>query len=392
MATPLRFPTITLSAKAAARVGRGHLWVFSNEIEKADPGLVQGGEAAIFSPKGEFFGSALYNKHALIAARIYSHIAESFDETLIGARLKAALARRERFQHGRRTYRLVFGESDLLPGLIVDRYEDVLSVQILTLAMEQRRQIIFDQLRELVSPTAIVERSDVAARSYEGLEERKGLVWGKLPETQKIVVNDFMLTVNTLEGQKTGLFLDQVENWKLVERFSPGRKVLDLFCNIGGFSLHARRAGAESVRAVDSSGEALSRVLFNAQENGLTNIRAKEADAFEYVRARPDAFDVIVCDPPAFAKSRKQADAAIRGYRELNRHCLKMLSPGGILITCSCSAAVDEAAFDQMLVAAAHDANRHVRLLPGGGQPEDHAPLLAMPETRYLKVRILEAD
>lgn len=388
----LRFPTITISAKAAARVGRGHLWVFSNEVEKADPTLAQGAEAAIFSPKGEFLGSALYNRHALICARIFSHKADLCDADLIRARLQAALLRRERLVPGRRAYRLVFGESDLLPGLIVDRYEDVLSVQILTLGMEQRREAVFAALRELVSPVAIVERSDVPARAYEGLEERRGLVHGTLPESQKISVNGLRLTVNVLEGQKTGLFLDQVENWKLVEAFAPGRKVLDLFSNAGGFALHARRAGAESVKAVDSSAEALSRVLFNAQENGLTHIRAKEADAFEYVRARPDVYDVIVCDPPAFAKSRKQTESALRGYRELNRHCLRMLSPGGILITCSCSAAVDEAAFDQMLVAAAHDANRHVRLLPGGGQPADHAPLMAMPETRYLKVRIVEAD
>jgi 23S rRNA (cytosine1962-C5)-methyltransferase len=389
-ATP-RFPTLKLDAKGSARVGRGHLWVFSNEIATTDPAAVAGGEVTLRSEQGEFLGSALYNRHALIAARVYTSRGEPFDEQLIRTRLKAAIALRANLLPERKSCRLVFSESDLMPGLIVDRYEDVLVAQFLTLAMEQRKPLIVAALKELLSPAAIVERSDSTGRENEGLPEATGLLDGTLPESIIADLNGVLFRLDVMEGQKTGLYLDQVENWNLMRTHAPGKKVLDLFSHVGGFALNASMAGAREVKAIDASDAALSALVLNAERNKLSRITAKKSDAFLYVRSQPEQYDVISCDPPPFAKSRKMLPGALRGYRELNRQCLKMLTEGGVLITCSCSAAVSNEDFDKMLVLAAKDAKRRVRLLPGGGQPADHAPLLAMPETHYLKVRVLQA-
>ena len=389
---PAPIPRLTLKGPGSVKVGRGHLWVFSNDMLSVDDGAQQGGEVVVVTAKGEVAGTALFNRHALIMARIFSSRQERFTPELLRQRLADAHQRRLQQYPNRRTYRLVFSESDALPGLIVDQYEDVLSVQFLTLAMDMRRELIVQTLQELCSPRAIVERSDSPARLNEGLQERKGLLYGELPEELVVDINGLKFRVDVMEGQKTGMYLDQVENWALMERYAPGKKVLDLFCYVGGFSLNAARFGAASVKAVDSSDAALSQLMFNAHRNGLTDkIKAKKSDAFLYTRSQPEQFDVIVCDPPPFAKSRKQLDTALRGYRELNRQCLKMLNPGGILISISCSAALSENDFDKMLGIAARDAARQIRLLPGGGQPVDHAPLLSMPETHYLKVRIVQA-
>lgn len=387
----IRFPGITIDKKSAARVGRGHRWIFSNEVTNADASASTASQVAVFSPEKEFFGSAIYNHNALVRARIYSNKSEAFDEELIAARIAAAAARRERLLPGRRSCRLVFSESDGLPGLIVDRYESVLSIQTLTRAVDDKKQAICDMLMKLPGVEAIVERNDSHAREYENLPQQKGVLRGTPPDVIPVSFNDIQFNVDIMAGQKTGMYLDQVENWTLTKPFVQGKRVLDLFCNAGGFGLHAARYGAANVRAIDNSDEALSRTMFNANANGIENIKAKKSDAFLYVRSRPEEFDVIVCDPPPFARSIKQLKNAVRGYRELNRHCLKMLTPGGVLLTFSCSAAISGEEFDKTLLLSAKDAGRNVRILPGGGQPIDHAPLLAMPETQYLKARILEA-
>ncbi len=386
-----RFPRLVVNDKAAVRIARGHRWVFSNDVQKAPVDAVPGGEVAVFDPKEEFLGSALCNPHALLMARLYSRRSEAFDEILIRARIAESLARRERSQPGREAFRAVFSESDGLPGLVVDRYGPVVVFQLLTLSMEQRRDVIVAALKDLMTPECIVERSDVPARQHESLPERSEVVFGALPESLFVLINGISFSVDPLRGQKTGLFLDQAANWALVEGLAKGRKVLDLFSHAGGFSMHAARGGAEWVKAVDQSDDALSSLMLNAERNGLQRIRARNSDAFLYVRSRPDVFDLVICDPPPFARSRKQLEGALRGYRELNRHCMKLLEPGGILFTASCSAAVSGEDFDKMLAISARDAGRSFRVLPGGGQPADHAPLLAMPETNYLKARILEA-
>lgn len=386
----VRLPKIVLEEKAGVRVARGHLWIFSNEIIDAEPEAEVAREVAVFSGKGDFLGCASYNHQALIRARVYSRRSERLLGDLLRARLEAAISRRRRMLPDREAVRLAFSESDLLPGLVVDQYGPVLVVQFLTRFMDEARDEVVAALQEILQPEAIVDRSDVPARENEGLPAVREILHGQLPDPLLVSINGLKMSVDVLQGQKTGLFLDQVENWRLMEQLAPGREVLDLFSNQGGFALHARRAGASSVKAVDSSGDALSKLLFNAARNDIADIKTKESDAFQYVRSRPGEFDVIVCDPPAFAKSRKQLQAALRGYRELNRHCLKMLRPGGVLLSCSCSAAVTPADFDKMLMIAAQDAGRWVRLLAGGGQPADHAPLASMPETNYLKVRLVE--
>ena len=386
-----RFPSLILNEAAAARVGRGHLWVFANEVAKTEGTPVNGAEVAVLAPKGEYLGTGLYNKHALIAARLYTRRPEPFTADFLRARIRTAVALRDQFVAGRNGRRLVFGESDLLPGLIVDQYGPVLSIQLLTLAMDQRRDLVVDVLQELLSPLAIVERGDTPAREHEGLPQVKGVLRGAVPDGLTVDLEGLVFRANPLEGQKTGLYLDQVENWRLMHQYARGRRVLDLFSNVGGFGLNAARAGAESVRMVDSSELALSEAMLNAAANGLADrVRTRQSDAFQYVRSLPEQFDLVVCDPPPFARSRKQLETALRGYREVNRQCLKLLPAGGILISCSCSAALSDADFDKMLAIAARDAGRMIRLLPGGAQPLDHAPLLSMPETQYLKTRVVQ--
>lgn len=388
----LKFPELQLTDAAASRVQRGHQWIFSNEVAESRGTPVPGGEVAVFSAKKEFLGTALYGKSPLIVARLFSKRSERFSAELLAERIGNARQLRETLTPGRDARRVVFSESDLLPGLIVDQYGPVLSVQFLTLAMDQRREMILDELQRQFAPAAIVERNDTPGREHENLPQQKGVLRGSVPEDLTVNAGGVRLGVDPVEGQKTGLYLDQIDNWQLVRPLAPGRKVLDLFCNVGGFGLTAAQAGAASVRCIDSSEAALSQLLFNAERNGLTErVRAKGSDGFLYVRSLPDTYDLIICDPPPFARSRKQLESALRGYRELNRQCIKLLQPGGILITCSCSAAVGDVDFDKMLTLAARDAGRMMRLLPGGGQPADHAPLLAMPETQYLKIRIVQA-
>ncbi|MCC6545862.1 class I SAM-dependent rRNA methyltransferase [Candidatus Sumerlaeota bacterium] len=385
------FPAIHLDEKSSARVGRGHRWIFSNDISNIDANAENGGEVAVFSAKKEFLGSALLNRRALIAARLYSEKSLPFDAEHIRSCVALAAAHRAQWLPNRRTCRVVFSESDGLPGLIVDRYEDVLVVQFLTLAMEQRRNQVVDILADVLQAETIVERSDSSGREYEGLPESTGVIRGAVPEELVVDLNGILMRVDVLGGQKTGMYLDQVENWSLIRGIVKDRRVLDLFCNLGGFALNAAKFGASAVKAVDSSEPALSQLVVSAFRNNLTRITAKKSDGFLYVRSRPDNYDVIVCDPPPFAKSRKQLEGALRGYRELNRSCMKMLGKEGILLSFSCSAAVGAEDFDKMLMLAARDAGRSFRVLPGGGQPPDHAPLLAMPETQYLKARTLQA-
>jgi 23S rRNA (cytosine1962-C5)-methyltransferase len=315
-----------------------------------------------------------------------------FDGELIRDRVKKAADLRTALLPGRECYRVVFGESDGLPGLVVDRYGPVIVFQIGTLAMELLRGAVIATLKDLFAPVALVERSDLPNRENEGLAGREELVEGTIPENFTVTIGGLRYNVDPLKGQKTGLYLDQVDNWAALRPFAKGAHVLDLFCHVGGFGLNASAAGAASVRCVDASEAALTQVKNHTFLNGLSRIETRQADAFDYIRAKPGDFDLIICDPPPFARSRKQLEGALRGYRELNRQCFKMLRSGGIMLSASCSAAVSGEDFDHMLQLSAADAGRTARILPGGGQPADHPPLLGMPETHYLKTRIVMAD
>lgn len=392
------FPSCRLKRGIARRAERGHLWVFSNEIEAFEGEPRDGDELLVRSAKGHLLGIGLYSRTALIAVRIYSRATVPFDAALLRRRLTAALEYRRRQwnaqPHPPAAYRLCFGEGDLLPGLIVDCYGDHVVFQLLTAGLERRRDLVLDVLDELLHPACLYERSDSPLRAHEGLASRTGTARGKMQPGMTVSLNDLAFEVDLAGGQKTGLFLDQVDNWRHLGRHAAGRQVLDMFCYQGGWSLSAARGGAANCLGVDASAGAVETARSNALRNGLEGqCRFEQADAFEILRrfdAEKKRFDLVVLDPPAFAKNRKQVADALRGYRELNLRALRLLEPGGILYTCSCSYHITPDIFDEMLILAARDAQRIVRLLPGTGQAADHPILLATAETHYLKVRALE--
>jgi 23S rRNA (cytosine1962-C5)-methyltransferase len=337
----------------------------------------------------------MVNLNSQIAGRLLSRVEEPIDEAFIERRIRDALARARRSATGPGACRLVFGEGDYLPGLIVDRYADIVVVQILIAGMERLRTAIIDVLNRLVTPRAIYERSDASARKLEGLELRRGFARGTGDTGVWIREDDLTFFVEVAAGQKTGFFLDQRENRQVVKRLTRGRDVLDCFCYSGGFSLSAGAGGANSVLGIDISTEALSWAERSAEQNGLgASCRFVSANAFDHLRAlgrEGRRFGMVILDPPAFTKGREALAGALRGYNEINLRAMKLLAPGGILVTCSCSYHVDAATFVDMLRSAAADARRDFRLLALRSQAEDHPILLAAKETQYLKCAILEA-
>lgn len=388
-------PVCHLKRGIARRAERGHLWVFSNEIDKFDTTPADGDEVIVRSSRGHHLGTGLYSRSALIAIRLYSRDIQAFDGEFLRRRLVQALERRSReWAEEPGGYRVCFSEGDLVPGLIVDRYADHIVFQLLTAGMDRRRDLVVEILDDLFHPVCLYERSDVPTRTHEGVEERAGSVRGELNPELTVQLDDLLVQVDVAAGQKTGLYLDQVHNWRQGRRYAQGRHVLDCFCYQGGWSLWAGRGGAAECLGIDASQAAVDAAKANARRNALESVcRYEKADVFEKLRAFQQEgrrFDLIVLDPPAFARNRKQVKDAQRGYRELNLRALRLLSPGGILFTCSCSHHITPEMFDEILVMAARDAGRVVRVLPGPGQPFDHPVLLSTPETRYLKVRALE--
>jgi 23S rRNA (cytosine1962-C5)-methyltransferase len=337
----------------------------------------------------------MVNLRSQIAARLLSRTEETIDGAFIERRIREALARAARSATGPGACRLVFGEGDRMPGLIADRYGDLVVIQILTAGMERLRDEVVGALRRVVGPRAIYERSDVSARKLEGLELRRGFAWGTADTGVWIKEGDLAFFVEVAAGQKTGFFLDQRENRQAVKRLARDRTVLDCFCYSGGFSVGAGAGGAASILGVDISPEALSWAERSAAENGLAG-RCKfvAANAFDYLRAldrEGRRFGMIILDPPAFTKDREALAGALRGYNEINLRAMRLLDRGGILVTCSCSYHVDAAVFLDMLRSAGADAHREFRLLELRTQAADHPILLAAKETQYLKCAILEA-
>ncbi len=284
--------------------------------------------------------------------------------------------------------RLVFSEADLLPGLIVDRYGSCLVIQTLSQGMDRARDLIVHVLRELLAPTGILARNDAAVRKLESLPLEVTVLHGEIPERIAIAMNGLRLEADLLKGQKTGIYLDQRENYLAAASFAGGR-VLDCFTSTGGFALHTARR-AESVEAVDSSAGALATAEANARSNNITNIHFRQADVFDFLSGLDRRYAMIILDPPAFAKSRKMLDEAAKGYKEINLRALKMLDPGGILVTCSCSHHVSESMLFEIVAQAALDAGKTLRVLERRTQAADHPILLTVPETLYLKCQILE--
>jgi 23S rRNA (cytosine1962-C5)-methyltransferase len=393
--------TVRVSPRGATRLKAGHVWVYRSDIVSAD-GIPPGSVVVVSDHRGKLLGSALYSSSSQIAIRMLSQDPVADLSGLLRQRIAEAIAYRESLVSNTDAYRLVFSEADFLPGLIVDRYNDIVSLQILTQAMDADsvRQAVLSELTARLHPVSIIERVDPRVRELESLPPRaSGLVQGENTSTT-FAMNGIHFRYDAFEGQKTGAFLDQRENYAAAAQYAHG-EAIDVFCYQGGFALHLAER-CSHVTAVDSSRAALEVADRNASLNRpLLNdkeIEWIEANAFDLLKDYSSAartnearrYDTIVLDPPAFAKSKRDLDAALRGYKELNLRALKMLRPGGILVTCSCSYHVSQSSFLDMLASAALDAHRTLRLIEVRGQSKDHPVLLNVPETSYLKCVIAQ--
>lgn len=381
---------VKVNRKAAGRVQSGHPWIFSSDV--VDRGQAAAGDAVrVLDPSGRPLGTAHYSAASQITLRMLSTGADNFDRAFLIDRLRRAASYRQNVVAETDCYRLVYSEADLLPGLIVDRYGDYLVVQLLDQGMDAAAALIVECLAELYSPKGIVARNDVEVRTREALPRETKVLAGEIPPEAEVRMNGLRLHVDLLSGQKTGIFLDQRENYKAAARWARGR-ALDCFTCTGGFALHMA-PHCDSVEAVDSSAPALATAARNASANGISNVHWMEANAFDLLAGHDSAgrrFQTIVLDPPAFAKTRATVDGALRGYKEINLRALRLLERDGILITCSCSHHVSEAALFEVIAAAALDAGRTLRVLERRTQALDHPVLLTVAETHYLKFLTLQ--
>lgn len=378
---------VRVTRKGALRWESGHPWIFNSDV--ADRGNAEPGDAVrVLDSKGRFIGVAHWSSTSQISLRQLSRRNEPIDAGFFLKRLTAAGDHRNRVVADSDAYRLVFSEADQLPGLIVDRYADHLVVQLLDQGMERSRALIVDALNELYSPASIVLRNDAPVRKLEGLPCETQTIAGSTPDRVPVRMNGLTFEADLLHGQKTGVYLDQRENYAAAARAARGR-ALDCFTSTGGFALHLSRI-CESVVALDSSAPALDAARRNASLNGAGNIDFREADVFSFLSGENQKYSTIVLDPPAFAKSRSAVEGAARGYKEINLRALRLLEPGGVLVTCSCSHHMSEAALLAVLASAALDAGVTLRVLERRTQAADHPILLTVPETLYLKCLIVE--
>jgi 23S rRNA (cytosine1962-C5)-methyltransferase len=383
-------PTVRVNRKAADRVASGHPWIFASDVIDHGSALA-GGAVRVVDFKGRIIGTAHYSSSSQISLRVFSNRVECIDETFLRKRIEAAHAFRQRIVSKSNAYRLIHAEGDLLPGLIADRYADYLALQLLDQGMDRLAPEIVSVLNGLLNPKGIVARNEAPSRAKENLPQETRILAGEVPHRVEIQMNDRTWQADLLSGQKTGVFLDQRENYLAVPRYARGR-ALDCFTGTGGFALHL--AGAcESVEAVDSSEAALDIARWNTAANGVTNVSFVGANVLEYLPSLVTAhrtFDVVVVDPPAFTKTRSALENAARGYKEINLRALRLLQPGGILVTCSCSHHMSEARFLEIIAAAALDCGKQLRILERRTQAQDHPILLTVPETHYLKCLIFE--
>lgn len=383
---------VIINEKGTQRVLRKHPWVFRSDIREASSGLKPGNIVRVKSKNGKFLGQAFYNEHSLITLRFISYKDEPIDQTFWYNRFSDSISRRQTLdwppEQGRR---LIYGESDFLPGCIVDQYRDVYVFQTLCAGMDQVRPLLIEYLKER-GASSVVERNDVSVRELEGLSKQKGVVFGEM-KTVEVTEGHNRFIVNPLEGQKTGFFLDQSQNHIIASRYAFG-KALDVFSYQGGFSL-SLSPEVEAITAVDASGTALQALKENAIRNGRDNIQCVEANAFDYLRELSEGkekYDTIVLDPPPFMKSKKNKEAGLAGYKEINLRAMKILKPGGVLITASCSQNFTPDLFSAMLEEAAHDAKRDLQIIEIRGAAPDHPVLMSFPESHYLQcwmIRVL---
>ena len=390
----IRKKNIVLRKNEEHRLQSGHQWVFSNEIQTVNGAPKSGDIVEIVRHDMKRIGIGFYNPHSLIAARFLSSEDEEVDFKFFERRFTAALALRKKLFPKSATFRMVHGESDFLPGLIVDKYNEYLSIQTFSAGMDSRLTLICDVLVSMFSPRGIVERNESPIRSLEELPLQKGIIRGTVEPTI-IELHDLKFRIDVVEGQKTGFYLDQRENRASLRPFAKEAEVLDCFCNEGGFGLYASRGGAKSVSGFDSSDFAIEKSKVNATLNNLHSAVFKQGDAFEVLKAEAAAkrrYDIVILDPPSFTKNRKTVATAVKGYKELNSSALGLLREGGILATASCSHHISEETFLNIINESAVKSGRKARLLSIGGASPDHPTLPAMPETRYLKFALLSIE
>jgi 23S rRNA (cytosine1962-C5)-methyltransferase len=369
----------------------GHPWIYRADL-LAEPALPGGEAVRVVDARGWFLGKAFYSSSSKIALRWLSFDDVAIDAAFLAARIAQADGLRRTLFPGETTYRVVHGEADLLPGLVVDRYGDQLSAQFLVQATEARRELLADLLVAHFHPRGLMDRSDVGVRTLEGLEVRKEVLFGEVPERVDFDEGLVRVTADLRGGQKTGAFLDQRENHLLAAQYAKG-KALDCFSYLGGFALQLATR-AEHVTAVEISEPASAALADSARRNGFQNVEVVTANAFDFLRDAVDEgrrFDTIVLDPPSFAKNKGAVEAALRGYKEINLRALQLLAPGGVLMSASCTYHVDEEAFEAILASAAADARRRVQIVERRGAARDHPVLTALRETRYLKFYVLRA-
>jgi 23S rRNA (cytosine1962-C5)-methyltransferase len=384
--------TVTINKRGAERVRARNVWVYRSDITKAG-GAGAGEIVRVADGRGKIIGRALYSSRSQIALRFVSFDDSEIDNDFWLRRLDAAQSLRDQVVRDATAYRLVYGESDLLPSLIIDRFNDCFVIQTLSQGMDVIKTVWVDLLVERYNPRSIIERNEARVRDLEGLARAAGVIYGTDPGEIIIEEGGVRFAVNLLEGQKTGAFLDQRENRVAAEGYARGR-VMDCFTFQGGFALHLAR-GASQVIAVDSSGTAIAQARRNAELNEASNVEFIEANVFDLLREMGQSgeqFDLINLDPPAFAKNRGAIEGATRGYKEINLRAMKLLKPGGTLITSTCSYHMSEAAFLNCITSAAADANRTAQMIEKRGQSRDHPVLVSMPETYYLKCLILRIE
>lgn len=384
----MALPTVQVSEKTAARIRKGSLWIFDNEIESSP--LLAAGSLVEVEDDGRYLATGYFNPLSSIRVRVLSTREEGIDEEFLRKRIERALSHRRFLGYPLEgSFRVVFGEGDLLPGLIVDKYQEYLVIQILTAGMEQWRGAIVRSLRDLLHPKGIAERSEGRFRKQEGLGPVKEVVDGEIPAEVTVSLHRLTFTLDLLEGQKTGFYLDQQENREMAASLAGARRVLDLFAYSGAFSLHAAQGGASRVEAVEVSKGGMSLLERNVQLNRMGDrITAVPEDVFSYLRgaaAELKEFDLVILDPPPFTKERGTLPAALAGYKEINRLALQIVSPGGVLLTSSCSQKVSLSQFVDLLAQASGDAGRVMQIVRVTGQSRDHPILPGMPETNYLK-------
>ncbi|MCS7063823.1 MAG: class I SAM-dependent rRNA methyltransferase [Methylacidiphilales bacterium] len=388
------FPKLFLRKSGTHRIYEGHPWVFQNEIDRIEGNVKNGDYLAAYDSRGQLLGSGIYNNQSRIVFRRYSRELQALDRSFLTTTIRKAIQYRRTLQPTPPpAERLVWSESDSLPGLVVDRYHDHLVIQTLTFAFAQRQPLIIEILTELLSPTCIIIRNDAPVRQREGLPLEKSVALGTYTPPTPISLHGIEYHLNLLEGQKTGFYLDQLHNYLTIAQHAKDRRVLDCFCNQGSFGLHAAQHGARSVHAIDQSEEAIALARTNANRNNLFNISFENANVFDALSTQENEkkqYDLIILDPPSFTRNTDQIQSALRGYHEIHRRALRLLAPGGLLATFCCSHNITAELWEKMINRAAASTRCQLRLRLRLTQASDHPILINVPETEYLKGLLLE--